>query len=698
MTKVSNPTRGPPIGGCASTSTRGGDGEGAGGVGDWTPAGAVGDAVNRVVVTRSSCTLRCADLFASLAKRYVASVARWRVGSLVCKSVRPLHSAQIRFDEITSGPLMASVKRLLDRFTRPCNEDGLTPVQPGAGAGGHGGAQCGCQGLLLPHHFRLSSFGEQVRVFTFALLCVRKLCCATTHMLTCTHTTCGATAQWRHSLTSCAPVTPRQVLYKIYPQDYEQLCPRADQPGVGGSNKDLAKIVQDWMGLDRPLKESWHQSGQQIRWPVVGRVLVEDLEARVAAERAAVQPDAIRQALRATPLTDMLSEDLRERILVRKSTCDYHRETLFDEDALAQAVEQADAAADLSDPLKERIGLCDGTALCLLEGLTICNSPGDEHFERLGGVIPSQAELASAVLHRHRVSVSRLRQAARDFARRQARLYLDDFARRQARLHLDDDVDNDDGGGGHSGGGSGDGGGGGSSSGGGAGDGAGGGGHGGGGEEDGGGSGSDRWSSGDAPARFGCRLTSDGRFEAPAGKVFEECELPPDAPPEAHALARGAKRVLTLVSGGADSSDAAPKRPACETSSSAPMGDGEDRTCSICQETVDSEGVRLGCNHIFHNGCISNWIVKGTRKQDGARSRCPNCRSPVVSMCALDKDGVRGREIPVPEMAAAVAEAGRDGTGTGHFGPRVHSGVARALRALQSELRGVAPERAHRTG
>ena len=49
-------------------------------------------------------------------------------------------------------------------------------------------------------------------------------------------------------------------------------------------------------------------------------------------------------------------------------------------------------------------------------------------------------------------------------------------------------------------------------------------------------------------------------------------------------------------------------------------------------------------------------------------------------------------------MAAVVAEAARDGTGMGYLGPRVHSGVARALRVLQSELHGVTPVRAHRTG
>ena len=42
-----------------------GEGRGVGGSRGLAPAGAVGDAVNRVVVARSSCTLRCADLFAS---------------------------------------------------------------------------------------------------------------------------------------------------------------------------------------------------------------------------------------------------------------------------------------------------------------------------------------------------------------------------------------------------------------------------------------------------------------------------------------------------------------------------------------------------------------------------------------------------------------------------------------------------------
>lgn len=372
---------------------------------------------------------------------------------------------------------------------------------------------------------------------------------------------------------------------------------------MGGSNEELARIAQAWMGLGRPPPPNAKLSGQQVPYPVVGRVLVDAGEL----------------------------------------------EEMFNEDTLAQTIEDADAASDLPDSLKERVGLCDGQALCLLEGLATADSPSAEPQR---SSLPSHAELASAVLHtapmNSLASVSRLRRAARD------------FARRQARLHSDDDAGGGGGGGSDRGGGEGDGGG---SS-----------GHGGGGEQDEGGGDSDTWN---------CELP----------------RLPPDAPSAVRMAARGAKRVRPLVSDAGDSSDAAQKRPACETSSSAPQRDGEDRTCSICLETVDSEGVSLGCNHMFHHPCITQMIVKGTREQNnGARSRCPNCRAPIISMRALDKNGVRGHEIEVPEMAAAVADAERDGTELSYVGPRVHSGVARALRTLQSELHGVAPVRARRTG
>ena len=53
-------------------------------------------------------------------------------------------------------------------------------------------------------------------------------------------------------------------------------------------------------------------------------------------------------------------------------------EEMFNEDTLAQTIEDADAASDLPDSLKERVGLCDGQALCLLEGLATADSPSAE--------------------------------------------------------------------------------------------------------------------------------------------------------------------------------------------------------------------------------------------------------------------------------------------------------------------------------
>ena len=95
-----------------------------------------------------------------------------------------------------------------------------------------------------------------------------------------------------------------QVLYEIYPQDYALLCPRATEPGVGGSNDALADIVQEWMGLpDRPPRNAKlpqpQGAGVQTAYPVVGRVLVDNLDALVADERAAVQQDALAAAVQA---------------------------------------------------------------------------------------------------------------------------------------------------------------------------------------------------------------------------------------------------------------------------------------------------------------------------------------------------------------------------------------------------------------
>jgi len=75
-----------------------------------------------------------------------------------------------------------------------------------------------------------------------------------------------------------------QVLNKIHPRIYSKLCP---------NNKlsDLAELVKEWLSLERAPPVSGRAGGPRgqplVSYPVVGRVLVDDLEALVAADIAA---------------------------------------------------------------------------------------------------------------------------------------------------------------------------------------------------------------------------------------------------------------------------------------------------------------------------------------------------------------------------------------------------------------------------
>ena len=75
-----------------------------------------------------------------------------------------------------------------------------------------------------------------------------------------------------------------QVLKKIYPKIYNRLCP---------NNKlsDLAELVKEWLSLERAPPVSGRAGGPRgqplVSYPVVGWVLVDDLEALVAADIAA---------------------------------------------------------------------------------------------------------------------------------------------------------------------------------------------------------------------------------------------------------------------------------------------------------------------------------------------------------------------------------------------------------------------------
>ena len=47
----------------------------------------------------------------------------------------------------------------------------------------------------------------------------------------------------------------------------------------------------------------------------------------------------------------------------------------------------------------------------------------------------------------------------------------------------------------------------------------------------------------------------------------------------------------------------------------------EEKECSICQESFQNEEklIKLPCKHIYHQGCIKQWLVK--------KDSCPTCRS-----------------------------------------------------------------------
>jgi len=123
---------------------------------------------------------------------------------------------------------------------------------------------------------------------------------------------------------------------------------------------------------------------------------------------------------------------------------------------------------------------------------------------------------------------------------------------------------------------------------------------------------------------------------------------------------------------------------------------GEARVCSICLESIEAKSIGLPCSHSFHDKCIDKWVRDRSRAQEG-HGKCPNCRREIEAMYLLDANGERISERTVPEMVDAVNEAAASSSPLGYVGARVHTGVARALWELQSELSGAAPSGARRS-
>eukprot|EP00966_Prymnesium_polylepis_P259114 5984451-Prymnesium_polylepis.1 len=76
------------------------------------------------------------------------------------------------------------------------------------------------------------------------------------------------------------------------------------------------------MGLPHEPPANGGQLLLQVAYPVVGRVFVDDLNALVAAERVAVQRDALVDAVIAAGPVALLPQGLFERISVRVLTPD----------------------------------------------------------------------------------------------------------------------------------------------------------------------------------------------------------------------------------------------------------------------------------------------------------------------------------------------------------------------------------------
>ena len=57
--------------------------------------------------------------------------------------------------------------------------------------------------------------------------------------------------------------------------------------------------------------------------------------------------------------------------------------------------------------------------------------------------------------------------------------------------------------------------------------------------------------------------------------------------------------------------------------------DGDDSSCSVCQEACSSNQWRthLACHHVFHVGCFNGIVQTG---ESQSADRCPNCRGPAT--------------------------------------------------------------------
>lgn len=65
--------------------------------------------------------------------------------------------------------------------------------------------------------------------------------------------------------------------------------------------------------------------------------------------------------------------------------------------------------------------------------------------------------------------------------------------------------------------------------------------------------------------------------------------------------------------------------------------------CVICQETINGEGIKAGCEHFYDKGCILELFEAATRDETLYPPRCCRVNIPVPPVEALMTDTLRQR-------------------------------------------------------
>ena len=360
------------------------------------------------------------------------------------------------------------------------------------------------------------------------------------------------------------------------------------------------------------------------------------------AEAERVKPAAIFADLQAADPTQPLPPDLRRRIAcrwLRPASWMRSDECSQWEDALAAQLQDTPAAQALSAALLDRLELADGHARALAEGHVTVSTPSfdpDASAPR-----PTQVDLSAPGFpgdRPGRAQPSRLKVAARDYARRHAQTFV---------------------GGGGDGSDGGDGGDGGDSV------------HGGGDSVDGGGDGGDGGDGVGSGSGGGGGADGSGGGGGGGGGAGDDSSESDD--PEAAVAAGPLSATSSVVHG---------KRGREES----------DVFCAIClrRDSPGSVAQLVGppendCRHEFCIGCIDTWFKRSPT--------CPTCRAHPREQLLYTLEEGGGRQLKkkckVPARPSAVDTASPDGVnGSRHIPDTIvttyHSAVLRVFRQLVS--------------